>query len=229
MILDLLYTVREFLNRDIRSFFPIGRIPRNSSDTLQQDIVIDTESETSGCEVATQPPQVLLQPLPLMLNFADLIRIERKRLLIDWRDESLLKIWIQVNLSLSRFTDHIDFLLDKVSIFKRISTDNASKVLAAEFYNRVYLGLISEVRVHEVKLIEQLESWAIYESSQIQIVDEFRDIQLPFLDDIGFKPSNRVKILTVLKEHLLGNGGIVAAFHGQIANTTDKLIRKVML
>jgi len=207
------------LNRDIKSFFPSG----NSTNVSVREPL--TQSQVLPQPVLHPTPE----PLPLILNASDLIRIQRRRIVLDWRDKSLLSALTSGKDVFSSFSGYIDTQLNEVTMLDRVFPGKAREVLTVEFNRRVLEKLHGESQRSVDNFFVQMASWECLNNSKPQLAYPFKFSHLPFLDDVGFKPSNRGKILTLLGEHISGYQGLIRALQNDISDFANDLTRKILL
>ena len=198
-------TLIAFLNRDIRSFFPRAK---------------------------AEPEVALLPVLPIEQRLTATTLVDSKKLdvlryrreILDWRDDFIFNLSRSERELRSNFENFVDRELNDVSLFRRALSKPASTILKAAFDGRVRFKLSSEARLATARLSEILSKWNIDDQVRPRALNDRSDPNLSCIAEIGFKPSNKSKILSQIDSRVIGQ--IVSTYQNQASRIALELIDK---
>lgn len=198
-------TLMEFLSRDVRSFSK-GLRPIKGNATTE----------------TTQAVSV-----PHLIDPKQLDRIKYRREILDWRDETIIKLGDTGKNSLYDFSKHTWRLLEEVSLFGRVFQKPANKALKAAFDSRIRL-IIRGAAIQATNDLAQLFSKQGDNKPEMPLIkDYWPDGQLSCIEKNGFKLANHGKIISGITLLVNGNRGIVRMFQDQVINIAEQMIKKV--
>lgn len=169
-----------------------------------------------------QPP-----PLPSLTSLLDeklLERVKYRRTILNWRDESVVKLGSVGRDALNHFITHVYKLLDNITTLQRIFPDPVNEVLLDKFEAYVQAKIRIEAKKINTSLIDLL-TIANHEMTNVPLLHENWP-KTPSLRDCGFKPGNRYEITSNLRDIVMGKQGIVPIIQNRIIKITDELIEE---
>jgi hypothetical protein len=196
--------MREFLSRDIRSFFKNSR-PNEENTTAEETPVLT---------------------VPQLVCLTQLDRVKYRREVLDWRDEAIVKVGSAGRSAIHDFSKQVRRLLDEVPTWGRVFQKPANKVLKPKFDTKIRL-ILREEAVREVRRLAQLISEQGDNKPEIpSIKDYWIDSQLNCIAKIGFKPANHGMIISDIAPLVNGDKGIVRMFQIQVINIAEQMIKE---
>jgi hypothetical protein len=207
--LSLLNTTINFLNRDVKSFFP---------GSHQQH----TAEVAAG---KATPVDSLVEPLTDSSNLEFLIF---QREVMDWRDNIHAKIELTIIDLEEDFIRQIDIEITETSFFRKLITKSSYEVLQSRFVSIVRMPLMALLHQEEASLEACAKRGDLSSKDIRPFVMISLDAECIDLKKIGFKPANRDVILKSLHNLLHGQQGIAADFHQQVIQMATKLIKGKM-
>lgn len=200
-------TLVKFLRRDIRSFF--------------KDFSKAEKDETDE----TTP----IVNVPHLLNQKEIDKIKFRREILDWRDETIIKLGETGKSALYDFSKHTRRLLDQVSIFGRMFPKPANIPLKAVFDSKVRLAIKKEVMRAVNDLTKSLSIQGGDKPEAPSIKDYWPDSPLSCIAKNGFKPVNHSKIISDITPLVNGDKGVVRMFQKQVIDIAGQMIKEVAL
>ncbi len=163
------------------------------------------------------------------LRALDIIR--ERRLILDWRDETMMRIEQEGRDAINLFEKHIKNRTDAVPFYKAFPPlcVRANTVLKPGFDRIVRLAIRSVVTQSWDSLKNTCNSnkyQTIADKCKFPI-DIFPQSHLPSLSKLWFTPANHAKIRNAMPELITGKDGIVAMFQKQIVNISNLIIREI--
>ncbi len=218
-----------FLRWSIRSFFkssPENGISGTASnpsghDSQHHDAVdsFTTEQNLWGFTADAIPP------LPLLLDPARLERLVFRRQVLDWRDDSILKIDQCADRVLEELSAHIVTMLKAVPTWRRcVWPKSTSEVIFHDFIIFVRSPIQREMKLSENRIKEIYDRREPPEIPGRRFNYEWADSPLNCVENIGFRPSNEAKILGAISHLVQGDQGISDNFNRQIISICAAVI-----
>lgn len=210
-----------FFKSNVRSFFkssPAKGISGTASnpsghDSQHHDAVdsFATEQNLWGFTADAIPP------LPLLLDHARLDRLVFRRQVLDWRDDSILKMNQCADRVLNEFTAHIVTMLKAVPTWRRCVWPNSTSEIIFHDFNRfVRWPIQREAKLSENRIKEIYDRREPREIFGRRFNYEWADSPLNCVEQIGFRPSNEAKILGAISDLVQGDQGLSDKFNRQI-------------
>lgn len=158
-----------------------------------------------------------IPPLPLLLDPARLDRLVFRRQVLDWRDDSILKMNQCADRALKDLSAHIVTMLKAVPTWRRcVWPKSTSEIIFHEFTIFVRWPIQREVELSENRIKEIYDRRKPCEISGLRFNYEWVDSPLNCVEQIGFRPSNEAKILGAISDLVQGDQGISDKFNRQI-------------
>lgn len=215
-----------FLNRDIRTFFPSRVDDKQSKPIVDQDQPI-TQQPIDNSNAEQEPESIPTNPLPLLLNPAALDRVVFRREILDWRDNSIVRIGVAANAVFNEYSVHIITLLAAAPIWRRPFAKAANEVLTFDFHTRVRLRIQVEAQKYDRQLGEIMRHRGRDKVSIARFIDEWPDTQLMCVAKFRFKPSNQKNILETISCLVLGPNGYTDKLYQQISKIGARITKEV--
>lgn len=208
---SFLSAVMAFLNRDIFSFFKGARTSKIALEAINTHQLPLADS---------------FSPLLAELDVKQLEQIRYRREILDWRDESIVKLSLTGSDVLKEFSTQMNDVLNSVSIWRRIKAQTANEVLRDMFDNSVR-SKIRDQALHARVLLINIIAKQCYEKTDIsELIDNWPDKELVCIEKYGFKLSKQNQILSALELLVTDEKGIVKMFQDQIIEMSKNLLKE---
>lgn len=193
-----------FLKRDVRSFLPY-KSSKNEALDVKEIAVVNSLVES------------LIDPEKLQL-------LAFQREVMNWRDNAHANLTLKIIELNNKFIRYIDAELEEVNLFRRMVSIPADEVLQHKFIREFRMPLIASLHEEETNLAAHEENGLCNKKLKL-IFDKNRlKSECACMNGVGFKPSNRLKIIRHMNELIFGEYGLVENFREQVTCMADRLI-----
>ena len=143
---------------------------------------------------------------------------------MNWRDNAHANLMLKIIELNNRFMRYIDAELEDVNLFRRMVSIPADEVLQHKFIREFRMPLIAALREEENNLTAYEKDGLLNKKLKLIFDKNKLELECACINGIGFKPSNRVKIIRLMNELIFGKDGLAENFREQITCMAEKLI-----
>lgn len=192
---------------------------------MTSPLISRREKQGNLSNISTVDYERAISPLPLLLDPARLERLVFRRQVLDWRDDSILKINQCADRVLKELSAHIVTMLKAVPTWRRcVWPKSTSEVIFHDFIIFVRSPIQREMKLSENRIKEIYDRREPREISGRRFNYEWADSPLNCVENIGFRPSNEAKILGAISHLVQGDQGISDNFNRQIISICAAVI-----
>lgn len=192
---------------------------------MTSPLISRREKQGNLSNISTVDYERAISPLPLLLDPARLERLVFRRQVLDWRDDSILKINHCADSAMKELSAHIVTMLKAVPTWRRcVWPKSTSEVIFHDFIIFVRSPIQREMKLSENRIKEIYDRREPREISGRRFNYEWADSPLNCVENIGFRPSNEAKILGAISHLVQGDQGISDNFNRQIISICAAVI-----
>lgn len=189
-----------FVNRDIRTF----KWWRRNGACLETEGMQPPDLKT-----LTAPPNGSASEVVSEVDPRQLEALRLRREVLDWRDEFHFQVTETACQARKALAGQVEHELANMNFLRhRLFTKPASEVLKSHIESRVQSPMRSTTQREQAALRQRLVAWAPHRRETASIQVEWLKLEWDARLALKFTAKNRMLILTVLDELILGESGL---------------------
>jgi len=188
-----------FLNRDVRTFKWGRSKPRPATEDAQPP-----EFRTPVAPLKEQEPEIVSEVDPRQIE-----GLRFRREVLDWRDEFHFNVTETASRAQKALAEQVDHELANMNFLQlRFFTKPASEVLEVHIESCIRSRMRRTTQIEHAALRHHLLTWLPHRQDSSSIWTMWPKLEWDTRLALKFTADNRERILTVLKEMILGENGL---------------------